>query len=125
VGTLTTNAGASLTLSFTNGAAGTIYTNSAGVASDYTSDPNPDDDTIAATVVYQPVIVPNLAAFSYTRSGGFQFSITNSPGQSVIIQASTNLVNWIPVYTNVEPFTYANTNTTSFPMRFYRAVTGQ
>jgi uncharacterized repeat protein (TIGR01451 family) len=125
VGTLTTNAGASLTLSFTNGSAGTTYTNSAGVASDYTSDPNPDDDTIAATVVYQPAIAPNLAAFSYTRSGGFQFSVTNSPGQSVIIQASTNLVSWITVYTNVEPFTYANTNTTSFPMRFYRAVTGQ
>jgi uncharacterized repeat protein (TIGR01451 family) len=125
VGTLANNAGASLTLSFTNGLPGVIYTNSAGVFSVVTTDPNPDDDTIVATAVFQSQSAPNLTAFSYTQAGGFQFAVTNSPGQTVIIQASTNLVNWIPVYTNVEPFTYVNTDATNLPMRFYRAVTAQ
>jgi len=78
-----------------------------------------------ATAVFQSQSAPNLTAFSYTQAGGFQFAVTNSPGQTVIIQASTNLVNWIPVYTNVEPFTYVNTDATNLPMRFYRAVTAQ
>ena len=57
-------------------------------------------------------------------TGGFQLSVTNAPGQSVIIQASTNLVSWIPVYTNTEPFTFTNFDSTNYPFRFYRAVTG-
>jgi hypothetical protein len=50
--------------------------------------------------------------------------VTNLPGQSVIIQASTNLVSWLPVFTNTEPFTFTNFDSTNFPFRFYRAVTG-
>ena len=43
-------------------------------------------------------------------------------GQSVIIQASTNLLSLVPVYTNTEPFTFTNFDSTNFPLRFYRAV---
>jgi hypothetical protein len=48
--------------------------------------------------------------------------VTNSPGQSVVIQASTNLISWIPIYTNIVPFTFTNFDSTNYPARFYRAV---
>jgi subtilisin-like proprotein convertase family protein len=56
-------------------------------------------------------------------NGTFRLTIT-SPSYSTIIQASTNLVNWVPVYTNMPPFTFTDSNTSSYPYRFYRAVLG-
>ena len=56
-------------------------------------------------------------------NGTFRLTITG-PLYSTIIQASTNLVNWVPVYTNTPPFTFTDTNASSYPYRFYRAVLG-
>ena len=56
-------------------------------------------------------------------NGTFRLTIT-SPSYSTIIQASTNLVNWVPVYTNMPPFTFTDSNVSSYPYRFYRAVLG-
>ena len=54
----------------------------------------------------------------------FQFTVTNAPGQLTIVQASTNLVTWVPIYTNatggIDSFT--DTNATSYPWRFYRVI---
>ena len=59
-----------------------------------------------------------------SSNGTFQFTIT-SPANSTIIQASTDLVNWVPVYTNyTHSFTYTDSNVSSHPYRFYRAVSG-
>ena len=126
LGTLANNQGATLALSYSGGVAGSTYTNLAGVSSLGTADPNPDDDSIVATATYLSALPPNLSALGYTRSGGFLFTVTNSPGQSVTIQASTNLVtpNWQPVYTGTSPFTFTNFDYTNFQKRFYRAVTG-
>jgi len=126
LGTLANNQGATLALSYSGGVAGSTYTNLAGVSSLGTADPNPDDDSIVATATYLSALPPNLSALGYTRSGGFLFSVTNSPGQSVTIQASTNLVtpNWQPVYTGTSPFTFTNFDYTNYQKRFYRAVTG-
>jgi hypothetical protein len=49
------------------------------------------------------------------------FDITGVPDYTYVIQASTNLVDWSPVYTNVSPFTFSYTITTNFPHRFFRA----
>ena len=126
LGTLANNQGAKLALSYSGGVAGSTYTNLAGVSSLGTTDPNPDDDSIVATATYLSALPPNLSALGYTRSGGFLFSVTNSPGQSVTIQASTDLVtpNWTPVFTGTSPFTFTNFDYTNYQKRFYRAVTG-
>jgi hypothetical protein len=65
-----------------------------------------------------------LSAGSYSSSSGgtFQFSITSQSGQTNVIQASTNLVNWVPIVTNVGPFNYTNTAVSGYPYRFYRVL---
>ena len=56
-----------------------------------------------------------------------QFTVTGQSGQEYIIQASTNLVNWVDVYTNPDytaPFNFVDPNATNYTSRFYRVVTG-
>jgi hypothetical protein len=54
----------------------------------------------------------------------FNFTVSGSAGASYVVQTSTNLavMNWIPLFTNVSPFTFTNTNPT-VPQQFYRAIT--
>ncbi|MGA2241550.1 MAG: protease pro-enzyme activation domain-containing protein [Verrucomicrobiota bacterium] len=73
-----------------------------------------------------PSFVPQPLQFgSVVQSDGtFRLTIT-SPASSTIIQASTNLVNWMPVYTNYTfSFTFTDSTASSYPYRFYRAVSG-
>jgi hypothetical protein len=69
---------------------------------------------------------PTLSGSSYNKSAGtFQFSITNGvPGQTNIIQATTNLVTgpWVAVYTNIGSFTYTNLYGTNYPNLFFRDI---
>jgi len=61
--------------------------------------------------------------------GGGQFilQLTNLAGQgAVVISASTNLMQWTPVFTNPSAFgsfNYTDVNVRVFPHRFYRATT--
>jgi uncharacterized repeat protein (TIGR01451 family) len=122
VGNLPINTGGTLTLNFQAAASG-LYTNSASVSAT-TLDPNSDDDSVNTLITVGTPVPPQLTPSYTAGTGAFQLTVTNSPGQSVIIQASTNLVSWISVYTNTEPFTFTNFDSTNFPFRFYRAVTG-
>lgn len=51
----------------------------------------------------------------------FQVSVANPTNYSIIIQASTNLVNWVDVCTNSAPYTFTD-SCTAYPNRFYRAA---
>ncbi len=124
VGTLQTNAGASLTLvlhSIVSGA----FTNTATVSST-TADPNPDDDTVATAItVTAPPLPPLLTNFSLSGvTNDFQLTVNGDPNFLTIVQASTNLVNWVNLFTSTPPFIYTNFGTTNYPVRFYRAVVG-
>lgn len=124
VGSLPANTGGTLAMNFLARTVG-VYTNGASVSAT-TSDPNPDNNAVgysaSVVVASAPVIVPQLTAGG---RHGFQLSITNDSGSSVVIQASTNLITWLPVFTNVAPFTFTNLDSTNYPQRFYRAVIGQ
>jgi uncharacterized delta-60 repeat protein len=75
-------------------------------------------------ITASPIAAPPLQFGGFVSTNGtFQLTITG-PATSTIIQASTNLVNWVPVYTNTPPFTYTDSNASSHPYRFYRAVPG-
>jgi subtilase family serine protease len=123
LGNLQVGAGGSMTLNFLVNNTG-LYTNSASVIA-ATVDPNSDDDSVnviaSVSVSTPPVIVPRLIPGS---GGAFQLSVTNDAGANVVIQGSTNLVTWVPVYTNIAPFTFTNFDTTNYQKRFYRAVVG-
>jgi uncharacterized repeat protein (TIGR03806 family) len=58
-------------------------------------------------------------------NGAFQMVIAGTAGKSYVLQASSNLVNWIPISTTMPPstpFTMSDPAATNFQHRFYRAV---
>jgi hypothetical protein len=59
---------------------------------------------------------PNLS------SGQFQFTVTGTSNAVYVVEASTNLVNWVPIQTNTAPFTFVEANTSGSAQNFYRAV---
>lgn len=55
---------------------------------------------------------------------GYQLTVsTTSPYYSAVVEASTNLVNWTGIYTNVTPFTCTDSMVV-LPHRFYRTYLG-
>jgi hypothetical protein len=60
-------------------------------------------------------------------NGQFRFSLSGLTGQGPVeIDASTNLVQWVAIYTNPSGFGTVNffdTNAGNYPQRFYRALT--
>src|SRR6185436_1413994 len=57
--------------------------------------------------------------------GQFRLSTKYGPGMEQIIEASTNLTDWIPIYTNAtpnSPLDFIDPASLRFPQRFYRAV---
>lgn len=99
-----------------------VLTNVAVVACD--SDANPDDDTAQSVVLVNAPEPPTLST-AVVAGGALQFQISGNDGASVVVQSSTNLLNWVNIYTNYAPFTFTNLNLGSQPQQFYRAVVGQ
>jgi hypothetical protein len=57
------------------------------------------------------------------QGGQFQLTINGIPGQTIILQASTNLLQWIPLQTNLLSTTsVTNFDSTTLPNRYYRAA---
>jgi uncharacterized repeat protein (TIGR01451 family) len=119
IGTLAPNAGARLTLTLQPISTGTI-TNSA-IAAAITSDPNPDDDSAFVVVNVEIPSPPEISGSFVSSNGTFRLSITGSATPTVI-QASTNLFDWLPIYTNTPPFVFTDPDAALYPYRFYRAV---
>ncbi len=63
---------------------------------------------------------PILVAPDYLANGQFQFSVNSPTGQNFIVQASTNMLNWVPLQTNTAPFTFTDTAAPGYLSRFYR-----
>ena len=64
------------------------------------------------------------AALSFpaiTAGGAIQFQVAGVPGEYYVIEASTNLMDWLPVTTNQAPFTFTNSSA-SAPQEFFRAT---
>ena len=63
-----------------------------------------------------------LAPLSFTNSV-FSLGVTGTVTASYVVQTSTNLgsTNWLPVFTNVSPFNFSESNLVA-PQKFYRAV---
>ena len=66
-----------------------------------------------------------FTATPYLTNGALYLQLTGMPGRSYILQASTNLINWVSLSTNVPPATIMNLvdpAPQNFSSRFYRAV---
>jgi hypothetical protein len=51
----------------------------------------------------------------------FHVTVDTPASYSVLVQASTNLINWVSVYTNTAPYVFTD-SCTAYPRRFYRAA---
>jgi hypothetical protein len=60
-----------------------------------------------------------LLSSPISSGGTFVFTVTGGPGVPYVVESSTNLVNWLPIRTNLSPF--AVTNIVDLPVRFFRA----
>jgi DNA-binding beta-propeller fold protein YncE len=57
------------------------------------------------------------------RGGRFGFEITGQNGRLVVVEASTDLLNWLPIGTNTITGTldFSDPDSSAFPIRLYRA----
>jgi pectate lyase len=65
---------------------------------------------------------PQLSDFTFSN-GTFSLTINGNSGPDYIVQASTNLVDWVNIFTNhspVPPFVWSDTAASNFSKRFYR-----
>ena len=57
------------------------------------------------------------------QTGGFGFAIAGVSSQTIVVEASTNLANWQPVWTNTlsgNSVNFVDPHWTNYPARFYR-----
>jgi hypothetical protein len=67
--------------------------------------------------------VPQLLNPAWPANGAFRVRLSGISGQTNIIQASTNLITWTPVLTNTTGiYDFTDPNSTSYRVRFYRAL---
>jgi hypothetical protein len=65
-----------------------------------------------------------LGGITRGTGGLIQFEITGSPNASYVIEASTNLIQWLPIRTNTAVnglIQLQDADSSVFPLRFYRA----
>ena len=58
----------------------------------------------------------------HASAGQFSFTVSGTSGSQYVVQASTNLVNWVSLQTNTSPFNFVDANAHQFTRRFYRTV---
>lgn len=81
--------------------------------------------TQSFTVFVTKPITPTLQPSGVP--GVFNMLVTGDAGPDYTIQASTNLVNWTPLFTTNSPalpFNWSSTNTGSFNQRYFRVLLG-
>jgi len=98
-----------------------INTNQAGTYSVAVSNTAGSTNSTALLTVYATAAA-TLASTAHA-DGQFALIVAGMPGCQYVIQASIDMVNWIPVYTNTAPFTFVDTDAGQFSQRFYRSVT--
>jgi hypothetical protein len=67
---------------------------------------------------------PPLFRNPWFDAGQFGFVLTRPPGTVVVVEASTDLVNWLALTTNsLVPVLFSDPNASVYSKRFYRAHT--
>ena len=79
------------------------------------------------TVIVPPQIIASGTNFGFTTNlanqSGFGFNVSGTVGQTIVVDGSTNLVDWTPLYTNLAngiPAYFFDPASTNYPGRFYR-----
>jgi len=71
----------------------------------------------------------NLTVIPATSDEPFRLRVFGGPGRTCVIEASTNLTNWTPAFTNITStsgaFHFTDGQSTNLPHRFFRVVSMQ
>jgi hypothetical protein len=82
--------------------------------------------SVTGMVANVTVVVPLDLMLTKVQTNGFsEFQLTGTASHGFVLQASTNLANWLPLFTNPTPgipLNFLDVTSTNFPMRFYRAM---
>lgn len=74
---------------------------------------------------FQVVPAPRLVSPTAIPGAAFQFWIVGATNQTCVVEASPDLLNWVPVATNSSPsgsFTFSDTTAANRAARFYRVA---
>lgn len=100
----------------------TVIVNDGGKANNLTT------RTFTVTILPAAPAQSALAAAAATLSssisaaGKFSLNVNGANGYKFVVQASTDLINWVNVNTNTSPFTFVDEQSTQFDKRYYRTV---
>jgi hypothetical protein len=97
-----------------------VSANQSGVYSVVVTDRNGSTNSAARLTVYATA-AGTLASAGLVK-GHYTLAVPSVPGCRYIVQASTDFANWVPVQTNIAPFTFVDNSAGQFNQRFYRAV---
>ena len=78
------------------------------------------ESTLSNEAQYTVPITTATLSSALNTGGQFSFAVTGVTGKVYVVQASTNLVNWVAIQTNTAPFVFVDTNAVHFHQRFYR-----
>lgn len=71
-------------------------------------------------------IINMVASESSVTTAGFHLQLTTPVGSNVVVEASSDLQNWTPIYTNLDStgsISFMDGSATNYPARYYRART--
>jgi uncharacterized repeat protein (TIGR03806 family) len=82
------------------------------------------NNSVATSALFfiQPLLFTSM---TFNAGTGFQMSLTGTTGSNYVLQASTNLMNWTPISTNLATtniFNIYDPAATGFSKRFYRVI---
>ncbi len=97
-----------------------VTTNQAGTYSVVVSNSSASTNSTAKLTVYATAAA-TLASTAHA-DGQYALMVAGVPGYQYVVQASTDMVNWVPLQTNTAPFTFVDTSASQFNQRFYRSV---
>jgi hypothetical protein len=79
--------------------------------------------TSAVSSSVEPIIAsPAVLSTANFTLGQFALLVSGTTNAQYVVQASTDLVNWVSVQTNTAPFSYVDANAGQFSQRYYRAI---
>ena len=70
-------------------------------------------------------VPPNISPGAQMQGGVFAFSFQSQPGRNYVVEASTNLSDWLPIWTNAGTGTgllFEDAQAAQYRWRFYRVV---
>jgi sugar lactone lactonase YvrE len=111
------------TLSFTNLSATNAGNYSVIISSPYGSVTSAVVSLTVTIPTNPPQIVVSGTSFGF-QTNQFGFNLSGLDGQTIVVDGSTNLTDWTPLFTNTangSPFYFFDPAWTNYPWRFYRA----